>query len=406
MVYNNLWQREHSLGFQYGMSPGDFKTGDQWNFYDLPLIANYSAYYRMPLFGAESISDLVAAEPGQFGYNEGSRRFQLPPSSGAPELNIYGSRSTIDTGVEQGGLTRLFTQPQRTIDQRDDHQDLTITEDVGFRISLPGTQEVPYRSTLSMGLDYKTYRLTSFETNVFIFTEFLLDENGNALPPRVSDVRSTVPTSHQSIEYVPLSFRWDATWTDKHGSTTLGLGYTINTWNSGGRANEQAIAGSTKANGIWQTLSPSLTRDQNLGGDWKLYLHADGQLANEPLISNEQYGIGGLAGVRGYREGEVFGDSGWRIQGEFRTPTYLAGLVDGKTPMHLRGSLFMDYGEAYLLDPGKREGRTKLWGTGAGLSAMIGSTWEGRIMLAWPLIDVPSLNAGETRAYFAVSFQF
>jgi hemolysin activation/secretion protein len=407
-VYNNLWQREHSAGFQYSMSPGEFKSGDQWRFYDLPLIANYSGYYRLPLAGAESVSEAMEARPGEFGYNEGSRKFVLPPSSGAAELNFYASRSTIDTGVETGNPTQMFVSPDGslTIDRRDDHQDLTITEDVGFRLSLPGVQDTEFRSSFSMGLDYKTYQLTSFATNVFIFTQFLVDENNNPLPPKVSETASTVPSSHQSLNYIPFTFRWDASWTDKHGTTTVGIGYTINTWYSGSKSNLQQLAFSSDANGIWQTLSPSLTRDQNLGRDWRLYLHGDGQLASEPLISNEQYGLGGIAGVRGYREGEVFGDAGWRAQVELRTPTYMPGLVDDKIPMHLRGSLFMDYGESYLLDPGPREGRTPMWGTGVGLSVTIGSTWEGRIMLAWPLLDVPSVKAGQTRAYFGVSAQF
>ena len=48
-VYNNLWQHDHSLGVQYSFSPETYKAGDQWDFYDRPLVANYSAFYRMPL---------------------------------------------------------------------------------------------------------------------------------------------------------------------------------------------------------------------------------------------------------------------------------------------------------------------------------------------------------------------
>src|SRR5262249_28593466 len=48
-AYNNLWQLEHSIGVQYSFSPQDYKSGDQWAFYDLPLVANYSGYYRLPL---------------------------------------------------------------------------------------------------------------------------------------------------------------------------------------------------------------------------------------------------------------------------------------------------------------------------------------------------------------------
>ena len=99
-VYNNLWQLEHSLGVQYGFSPQEYKSGSQWDFYDLPLVANYSAFYRMPLGNPEAIEDVVASKPGSFGYNEATRKFNLPPPSGQPELNVFASRSTIDTGLQ------------------------------------------------------------------------------------------------------------------------------------------------------------------------------------------------------------------------------------------------------------------------------------------------------------------
>ena len=113
IVYNDLWQADHSLGAQYSMSPTDFKAGDEWNFYDQPLVANYSAFYRMPLAAPESMADIVASRPGSFGYDEATRKFILPPSSAAPELNMYASRSTIDTGLTKGTPSQLASSPER-----------------------------------------------------------------------------------------------------------------------------------------------------------------------------------------------------------------------------------------------------------------------------------------------------
>ncbi len=141
-VYNNLWQREQSLGVQYSFSPELYKHGNQWDWYDRPLVANYSGFYRLPLGDPGSISEQVAAsEPGSFGYNEATRKFQLPPASGAPELNLYASRSTIDTGVQSLDTETLFNIPNvRTITRQDTQQDLTINDALGFRFSgqLPG----------------------------------------------------------------------------------------------------------------------------------------------------------------------------------------------------------------------------------------------------------------------------
>ena len=47
--YQNLWQLEHSVGVQYSFSPEAYKSGESWNFYDQPLVANYGGFYRLPL---------------------------------------------------------------------------------------------------------------------------------------------------------------------------------------------------------------------------------------------------------------------------------------------------------------------------------------------------------------------
>src|SRR5262249_567293 len=98
-AYNNLWQLEHSLGLQYSFSPEEFKAGEQWGWYDRPLIANYSGFYRLPLGEPESVESSLAVNPGSFGFDEATRRFRLPPASGRPEVSFYASRSTIDTGL-------------------------------------------------------------------------------------------------------------------------------------------------------------------------------------------------------------------------------------------------------------------------------------------------------------------
>ena len=99
-VYDNLWQLNHSLSVQYTFTPWDYKTGNQWEDYDKPLVVNYSAFYRIPLGSPQALSDRIQAEPGTFGYSEATRKFNLPPSSGQPELNFFASRSAIDTGLE------------------------------------------------------------------------------------------------------------------------------------------------------------------------------------------------------------------------------------------------------------------------------------------------------------------
>ena len=45
-----------------------------------------------------------------------------------------------------------------------------------------------------------------------------------------------------------------------------------------------------------------------------LKLRAAGQAAAEPLITNEDFSIAGIDGVRGYLESEVLGDQGFQVR--------------------------------------------------------------------------------------------
>ncbi len=55
-------------------------------------------------------------------------------------------------------------------------------------------------------------------------------------------------------------------------------------------------------------------------------------------------------------------------------------------PCWLRGSVFMDYGELYLLDPpAGAQGRRQFWGAGWAVTANIGSHLDARLSMAFPL---------------------
>ncbi|HWY75672.1 MAG TPA: ShlB/FhaC/HecB family hemolysin secretion/activation protein, partial [Verrucomicrobiae bacterium] len=422
MVYNNLWQLEHSIGIQYNFSPGRTKRDFNWNFYDVPLVANYSMFYRMPLGETPPIADLIAEQPGSFGYDEATRKFRLPPPSGLPELNFFASRSTIDTGVNLSPLTDLTatatnippntatntTNSVITLARQNSQQDITITEDLGVRVSEPLGIFDAIRSTLSFGFDFKNYRLASYGTNTIIVTQHFTNQNNGVPITQVFDVPSAVPPTRKTVQYVPLTLRWDGSRPDRLGRTDFSVGYTPNF--SGAflhnRRDFTNVATSVHSDGYYHILTASLGREQNLYKEWKLSLRADGQWANQPLISNEQFGNGGVAGVRGYQEGEVFGDTGWRVIFEPKSPPLLFGLFDNGIPMVARASIFMDYGETYLLDPNGRQGHVALWGTGFGAAMTIGSAWEARLQIAVPLSTTSTTPSGRVRFAFALSASF
>lgn len=408
--YQNLWQLEHSVGLQYSFSPESYKSGDSWNFYDQPMVANYGAFYRLPLSSPESVAEAVAAKPDNFGYDEATRKFRLPTPSGRPELTFYASRSSIDTDVTTLSSGLLYNTNGNSLNRQDVQQDITINSALGSRLSVPLTTSAQFQSGLSPGFDYKGFELTSYKTNIFTLTSQVLDTISNPgfvkTNINVSTIDSPVPTTSRLVDYLPLSLRYDASLRDSLGTTAFGLGLSANAWYSGSLPNLQLITGSSEADGHWLILTPSMSRDFLIHTNWVLSIHAEGQWTDQPLISNEQFGLGGVNSVRGYQEGQVFGDTGWWIGLEQKTPPKVLGFVYSNHPLTVRASAFMEYGEVYLLDPQGHQARTSLWGTGFGGIASIGATWEARLLVSWPLLSAGTTEEGQPRFNFSLSAQF
>jgi hemolysin activation/secretion protein/AraC-like DNA-binding protein len=409
--YNNLWQLEHQLGVQYSFSPQAYKQGS-YPFYDLPLIANYSAFYRMPLGAVNGPPHPQDYSVGDFGYDEVTRRFRPPPAQDSSELLFYASRSSIDTGnvLQSQTLTPPVIPPEGALQVKDQiySQSISDNSDVGARWSLPLPMMSKVRSSLSVGPDYKNYRIDSAQNRTFSATIFV-PENGQTGPPFTefhSPPTSTSRSIFNSVEYLPLTLLWEGGFGDNWGSTSFSLNQSANYGDLLANAkNFEALASSTKANGDYYIIQPSLTREQKLPSDYGLRLHADGQWANQPLISNEQFALGGLAGVRGYQDGQLYGDTGWRVQFEPHTPLATVGVVNG-VPITARLFAFADYGQLYLIDPGTRPGRIQELGWGGGLDSSIGAHVDFRVTIGVPALDVPGRNAGEARAYFTLAAQF
>jgi hemolysin activation/secretion protein len=85
---------------------------------------------------------------------------------------------------------------------------------------------------------------------------------------------------------------------------------------------------------------------QQLGHGFTMVLKAATQLAVDPLVSNEQFLLGGVSSVRGYYEAEDLGDVGYRGSLEFHAPNLF-----GARALHLRPFVFGDSGRLHYLAP-------------------------------------------------------
>jgi hemolysin activation/secretion protein len=241
------------------------------------------------------------------------------------------------------------------------------------------------------------------------------------------------------MEYLPLSLGLNGSWRTPKSTLAWGVGLSANLWRSAaeqdttylsvpytnqithttnyiyttsvsgthGAQAVQGITGSGQSSGYWVAITPNVTYNFQLITNWETILRLDGQVSSEPLISSEQFGIGGVNSVRGYHEGEAFGDDGWHVSFEQMTPPRTVGMVFGHLPLVVRGSIYMDYGQVYSLNaPTGVPDSVGLWGTGVGCVASIGSFWETRFLFSVPLLKTADTTTFQPFFNFALTAQF
>jgi len=442
--YDNLWDLEHQVGIQYSFTPEEFKNSDPYKVtpFDDPLIANCSAYYRLPLGGYNSVQEQMDASPGSFGYNEVTHQFQMPPPTGRPDLTLYASRSDSDTGLQlgtpgvvtgadpSGNSTNLLALGHQTAGEN-----TTLNQGLGFKFSLPLPSLGKMVSRLTFGADAKFYNTESANADIF-YQLISTTNNGSAL--KFGHVLQTIqqPIRKSAVDYFPLNIGWSGSIPDASGTTFFNSqanfnflpiyseedrvvtttnisGTNVVTSTSVKTIHDHSFASTaytTNAHSHYVTLQLGMDRVQVIYKDWSVKLHADGQWADGPLLSNEQYAMGGSASVRGYQDGQAYGDAGWRFSIEPQTPLFNIGTFgnEGQTePCWVRGSVFLDYGRIYLLaqpTPGGSD-QESFCGAGWAVTANIGSHLDGRVTVAWPLIDHVGESDG-VHVYFGIGGQF
>jgi hemolysin activation/secretion protein/AraC-like DNA-binding protein len=436
--YDNLWQLEHQIGISYSFSPINYGTANTYYFspLDLPQIANESVYYRLPLGRTVSVQQQIDQSGGQFGYNEVTHQFQMPPPSGRPELTIYGSRATTDSGISLDAPQFINLTPLQQEGLQTASETVTLNQGLGFKFSLPLPELKRISSTLALGMDYKHYQSASISADTF----YHLVDTTNAAG--VQEEFGGVDYSQQQaqnaqVDYFPVNLGISGSAPDSYGITFFNAQANFNIATVGhiGSVTHHAGTNSVVVPGVayapnaadnYFTLQMGASREQRIYKDWTVLLHADGQWASTPLFSNEQYGMGGLAGVRGYMNGNAYGDTGWRVMLEPRTPQVNIGMADGTAPFWMRASVFMDYGQVSVLNgyfarktsmegpvigtiPGNPS-TLDFWGTGWSLIGNIGNHLDARFTMSFPLINTGGKSGWsplrDMQIYFAVGAQF
>jgi hemolysin activation/secretion protein len=127
-----------------------------------------------------------------------------------------------------------------------------------------------------------------------------------------------------------------------------------------------------------------------------LKLRVAGQGATEPLITNEDYAIGGADGVRGYLEAEELGDKAIKGTVQLTTPGWRRW---NRVVVDAYG--FIDEGKITVIDPLAGEpGGVTLRSWGLGLDILPGQKVTGSVSWARALDNASVTRAGSSRALF------
>ena len=276
----------------------------------------------------------------------------------------------------------------------------------GFRLLIPlGTTANAGNSfthSFSVGWDYKKF----YELDRFGGQD-CTNSSGLEAPGGTPGVTCRFVVSSQTsapVTYYPLNAAYAANWTGPKSTTDVDISAELGV-GAIGSSESQFDNKRYGAPPGFSILRAGVTREQDLPYDLQLWGSVQGQMSNDPLVSSEQFGLGGVDSVRGYLEAETLGDYGFTLQSEFRGPDlhkYIRGPVRS-----WRFHLFADTGVINLRDAlaGTRSSNG-LSSVGVGTRVNLWGYLNGAVQDAQTLNNGPDTKAGTNRVLFRVFGEF
>lgn len=199
------------------------------------------------------------------------------------------------------------------------------------------------------------------------------------------------------IAYLPFTLGWDGTWAGEGTRTRVGAAFNFHL--RGLVADEQEFADKRfKGRANYAYLRGNVSHERALFGDWRLDAKLGWQLAAQPLISNEQFAIGGADTVRAYVESAALGDNGAVLNFTLSTPNLASRLGLGLRELRLAG--FADAGHVTVRAPITATDRFTLASVGVGLRAKAAFGLYADLDWAVALRERGDTQDGDTRAHF------
>ena len=324
--YENLWQKDHSIGISFQLSPQELNE-----------VKVISGTYVIPRMNG----DYFAA------YGVISKS----------DISAVGDVNVVGNGVILGAR---YIHPLPLVNN--------------------------YYHSLTLGADYK-----DFKESILILG---------------SDV------GNNPISYTAFSLAYEGTLNLQASQTQMNVG--VNFAPRGlGNTDAEFSNKRSFANPNYAFLRGDLKHTQKLPLNWTLQAKLSGQLANDPLISAEQFTVGGLESVRGYFESQLLGDNGIFASLELRTPPltkYVSNPAFKDYIKDIYAFTFVDAGHVSTLKPlPGQDKNSDIASTGLGVKLKFNKGLFTNFDYAYALRDTGNagdVEKGDDRLHFRLGYEW
>jgi hemolysin activation/secretion protein len=210
--------------------------------------------------------------------------------------------------------------------------------------------------------------------------------------------------SDSPVLYYPVSLAYAATLEDGEGTTRAdaSLNFAIP-----GLSDDSAFLDSQRfdATAQYLYLKANLSRTQSAPFGTVAVARLEGQITNDPLLSSEQFSVGGAQSVRGYLEAERLGDYGVLASLELRSPSF--GQDVSPRINEWRAIAFTDGAKVWRTHALPEEKFVfGLAGLGIGTRITAYDVVNAVVDVAFPLVDGAVTKAGTPRAHLRLWSEF
>lgn len=206
------------------------------------------------------------------------------------------------------------------------------------------------------------------------------------------------------ISYLPFMAQYSGSVSGKGSETTFDLGLHFAVRGLGNDPAEFELK-RYKAKANYAFVTGELKHQQNLPLDMELVARAAGQAADSPLISNEQFSMGGVDSVRGYFETQSLADDA--VFGSLELHSPHLGPSDWDDLNQLKLLAFFDAAKGWIKDPLPDTSKGDfLASAGLGMRFKVWKHLSGLLDVGVPLNAQDPVKGGDPRLHFNIATDF